>query len=458
MQITLSKKQYQLLNDIISRDKPEIYVLGSTQSGKTYDICYAIILYAQELYRYDPNQKYYGAIVGWTIDTLKGNIVENLSTIFDQLGFKKRKKGIGDYDINWGSSDEKYLQIYNLKLFFFGFNNVTSFNKILGKPLIIEWIDEAARIYSQSDLQKSFDEFPARQMSFALNPYIKTIHSFNVEGSERHPYKIKYIDNKPNAIHYTFFPFDNPKLNTPEAMKKVTSMLTGSLREQKVYNRWVVAEGKVFTKINIIHDLNNLTFREIGIGIDYGSVNPTTFIPIALCFNELTKKWVFVRLQSYYHDPSVKGDNPTTEFYSRQLRLFIYYLKKIYPYVPITDIVIDSEATHYHNRLEADNIEHSLATKGQGSVDKEVQHLQSLMYKDILYEYEQPSITFMHEDGSFDLSGKDDTIIELQSYQFDSVKSLKEGKNCYKKELDHSIDARRYLFEKWVDEGKCPDV
>ena len=155
MQITLSKKQYQLLNDIISRDKPEIYVLGSTQSGKTYDICYAIILYAQELYRYDPNQKYYGAIVGWTIDTLKGNIVENLSTIFDQLGFKKRKKGIGDYDINWGSSDEKYLQIYNLKLFFFGFNNVTSFNKILGKPLIIEWIDEAARIYSQSDLRKS---------------------------------------------------------------------------------------------------------------------------------------------------------------------------------------------------------------------------------------------------------------------------------------------------------------
>ena len=39
LNLTLSKKQIQLLNDIISPNLNEIYVLGSTQSGKTFDIC-----------------------------------------------------------------------------------------------------------------------------------------------------------------------------------------------------------------------------------------------------------------------------------------------------------------------------------------------------------------------------------------------------------------------------------
>jgi hypothetical protein len=74
----ISKKQNQLLNDIKSQYVPEIYVLGSTQSGKTYIIALGIIAYAEELHEYDPTKLYYGAIVGWTIETLKGNIVEVL--------------------------------------------------------------------------------------------------------------------------------------------------------------------------------------------------------------------------------------------------------------------------------------------------------------------------------------------------------------------------------------------
>ena len=33
-------------------------------------------------------------------------------------------------------------------------------------------------------------------MSYANNPYIKTIHSFNVEGGENHDYKLDYLDKK----------------------------------------------------------------------------------------------------------------------------------------------------------------------------------------------------------------------------------------------------------------------
>ena len=442
MKLNLSKKQNKLLQDIVGTEEKEIYVLGSTQSGKTYDISLGVILYAQALHKYDPDEEYTGAIIGWATDTIKGNIVDVIVKFLDKLGFKKKdKKGIGDYTLKWGAnSEDNYLQLWNVRFVFFSFNNALSFNKILGRPLIFVWVDESARIYSSKQLQEQFNQIPGRQMSYASHPYLKTTHSFNVEGSERHDYKVDILDKKTNAKHYTFFPFDNPKIDTPEAMENVINMFPpGSLREQKVYNKWVVAEGKVFNELNIIDNVSEYTIREIGLGIDYGNVNPTTFIPIALAKHRITNKWVLIRLECYYHDSKVFEDNPTTEYYSQQLRLFLGYLKKQYPHVPITTCVIDSEATHYHNRLLADNISHTLAKKGAGSVDEGVQHLQALIYKGYFLIMERPSITEMYMNGEIKYSKKDESLLEFESYQYDKVKSEKEGTNSYKKEMDHCL-------------------
>ena len=454
LNLTLSKKQSQLLNDIISPNLNEIYVLGSTQSGKTFDICLGCILYAQVLYNYNPNETYFGSITGWSLETLKGNILEPLKKFLNDMGLIKDR----DYILRW-QTDEKYLEIYNIRYYFFGFNNVLAFNKILGKPLIFEWIDESARIYSQDNLREPFNEFPGRQVSYADHPYLKTIHSFNVEGGENHPYKIDYIDKKPYAKHYSFFPYDNPKIKTEEAMRKVLEMFPpGNLREQKIFNRWILATGKIFTTINIINDLNDYAFREIGIGIDYGNSNPTTFVPIALAYNKVEKKWVLIRLEIYYHNAKEEQDNPTTEYFSKQLRLFLLYLKSEYGQVPITTIVLDSEATHFHNRLLADNIPHSLAVKGPGSVVEGVQHLQSLFYKKYFFIYKQNSIKHITDNGELIYSSKDEGILELESYRYDLKTSAKIGKEAYVKENDHSIDATRYLLENWKNQDKCPIV
>lgn len=450
MNLKLSKKQQQLLNDIISPNKTEIYVLGSTQSGKTFDICLGVIMYAQELYKYNPKEKYFGSITGWSLETLKGNILEPIKKFLNDMGLVKNK----DYILKW-QTDEKYLEIYNIRYYFFGFNNVLAFNKILGKPLIFEWMDESARIY-QGQLIEPFNEFPGRQVSYASHPYLKTIHSFNVEGGENHPYKRDYIDGKPKALHYIFYPYDNPKIDTEDAMRKVVDMFPpGSLRDQKIFCKWVLATGRVFSQINKIDNLDDYMFREIGIGVDYGSSNPTTFVPIALVYDKKEKKWKLIRLEIYYHESK---DNPTTEYYSKQLRLFMLYLKKRYPQVPITTCVIDSEATHFHNRLIADNIPHTLAKKGSGSVNEGVQHLQSLFYKGYYYVYQQKSIKHINDDGILVFSGKDEGIIELESYRYDSLKSTKTGIDCYVKEFDHHIDATRYLIAEWKEQDKCPIV
>ena len=461
--LTLSKKQASLYNDIISPNIPNISVLGSVQSGKTYDICLALIGYAKNLRRYEKKQRekegyiereYIGAIIGWTTDTVKSNIVDNLENILQNVyGFKNGK----EYVLKYGQQD-KCLQIYGMKFYFFGFNNKLSFNRILGKPLIFCWVDESARIYSNDSLQDSFDELAGRMVSYAGHPYYKRIDSFNVEGNSNHPYKLKYIDNN-DWKKYVFYPYDNPVLNDENKIREaVKTFPKGSLRQQKIYNKWVVAEGKVFNKVNKLKNLDGLIIREIGIGIDYGSVNPTTFVPIALCFNENKRRWQLVRLQIYYHNPKIEDDNPTTEYYSNQLRLFLLLLKDKYPTIPITEIVIDSEASHFDNRLIADNIRHTLSRKGAGSVDSGVQYMQSLFHKEYLFVLEEPSIRYFTPDGHYEEANKDEGLIELESYQYDNIKSMKTGMNCYKKDLDHSIDATRYILEVFKSSNRSPVV
>ena len=462
----ISKKQALLYNDIISPDVPGLSVLGSTQSGKTHIICAALIEYAQKLNEYememrkDPNyvpRDYYGAIVGWTTDTIKGNIVEPLQKILqNEYGFRNNK----EYVLKFGQND-KYLEIYNIRFYFFGFNTKLSFNRILGKPLIFVWCDEAARIYTQGQLRESFDELPGRQMSFAGHPYYKRIDSYNVEGSQNHPYKKEYIDAK-NWKQYVFFPYDNPVLDTEDKVREaVRSFPSGSLRDQKVFCKWVVAEGKVFNHIPIMNEEDlkaNYIIREIGIGCDYGSVNPTTFCAIALAQNQETRTWNLVALDTYYHDPKIENDTPTTEFYSKQIKLFMDFLHNKYPHIDITTLVIDSEASHFDNRLEVDGIRHELAKKNKISVDESVQYMQSLFYKDFLKKIEMKTIRYFLPSGEPIYSNHDIGLEELESYHYDKLRSEREGINAYVKDFDHYVDGLRYVIMEFKLTNRAPVV
>ena len=410
-------------------------------------------MYASELHKYDNKKQYSGAIIGWDLQTIKGNIVEPLKYFLDEFGYKEGK----DYELMFGQND-KYFKIWNMKFYFFGFNTKVAFNRILGRPLIFVWVDESARIYSNLTLQESFNELPGRQVSYSGHPYKKTIHSFNVEGNERHPYKLDYID-KGDKIRYTFYPYDNPMLNTKEKIREaINTFPKGALREQKIYNKWCVAEGKVFNKINVIDSLENIQIKEIGIGVDYGSVNPTTFVPIALGFDTNEHRWKLIRLECYYHDAREEGEKPTTAYYVEQEKLFIEYIQRTYPHIDITANVIDSEATHFCNALYNAGMNYTEATKGAGSVDRGVQQVQSLFYKDVLYILKRKSIKEISKNKDIVYCPRDESLNEFESYQYDNIKSLSTGQNCYKKDQDHSIDASRYLIDEWQSQGKCPII
>ena len=73
----LTKKQSQLINDIKDTKEQEIYVEGSTQSGKTYAIALGTILYSENLAKEYPQEEFDGAIIGWSVSTMKKNILES---------------------------------------------------------------------------------------------------------------------------------------------------------------------------------------------------------------------------------------------------------------------------------------------------------------------------------------------------------------------------------------------
>jgi hypothetical protein len=197
--------------------------------------------------------------------------------------------------------------------------------------------------------------------------------------------------------------------------------------------------------------------REIGIGCDYGSVNATTFCALGLAQNIKTGKWNLLILDKYYHDPKTEGDTPTTEFYSRQLKEFINYLHDKYPHIPVNTLVIDSEASHFSNRLEVDGIRHELAKKNNISVDESVQYMQSLFYKDILLIKEMPHIRYFQ--GNQVIYGNHDIgLEELESYHYDKLRSEKEGINAYVKEFDHFCDGIRYIIMEFKLTGRSPVV
>ena len=462
----LSKKQINLYKDIISPNIPNISVLGSTQSGKTFDICLGLIQYANELHKYEMEQRknkeyipreYNGAIIGWTTDTIKSNIVDNILNILEkEYKFTNGK----EFVLKYGMQD-KYLEIYGIKFYFFGFNNKLSFNKILGKPLIFVWCDESARIYTQGQLRESFDEIPGRQMSYAGHPYYKRIDSYNVEGSQSHPYKKEYIDSR-DWKQYIFYPYDNPVLDTEEKIKEaVKSFPAGSLREQKVFNKWVVGSGRCYPIINLMTEEElqaKYIIRELGIGIDYGSSNPTAFGTVALAQNQETGRWNLILLEKYYHDPTVEGDTPTTEFYSNQLKMFINYLHKKYVGIPITTLTLDSEAAHFSNRLEVDGIRHELAKKNKMSVNESVQYMQSLFYKGFLKMVSSNHIRCFLPSGEIIYGGHDIGLDELESYHYDTIKSEREGIDCYVKEFDHYNDCIRYQIMEFKLTGRAPVI
>ena len=87
-----------------------------------------------------------------------------------------------------------------------------------------------------------------------------------------------------------------------------------------------------------------------------------------------------------------------------------------------------------------------------------VQYMQSLFYKEYLLIYKQKAIKHITDSGELVYSGKDDGLLELESYRYDLKASAKSGKEAYVKEFDDHIDALRYIIIEFKETDRAPVV
>ena len=92
------------------------------------------------------------------------------------------------------------------------------------------------------------------------------------------------------------------------------------------------------------------------------------------------------------------------------------------------------------------------------TVDKAVQLMQSLFYKDILRVIESDHIRYFTPDGTPVFGGHDIGLEELESYHYDKLKSEREGINCYVKDFDHYVDGTRYIIMEFQLTNRAPVV
>ena len=104
----LSKKQYQVINDVSNTKEQELYIEGSTQSGKTYSIALGTIKYSENLSNDYPDEEFDGAIIGWSVATMKKNILDVMLSFFNKQGTPLKK----NKDYKWGNSERvvKYIK------------------------------------------------------------------------------------------------------------------------------------------------------------------------------------------------------------------------------------------------------------------------------------------------------------------------------------------------------------
>ena len=87
-----------------------------------------------------------------------------------------------------------------------------------------------------------------------------------------------------------------------------------------------------------------------------------------------------------------------------------------------------------------------------------MQYMQSLFYKGFLKLVSSNHIRSFLPSGEAIYGGHDIGLEELESYHYDTIRSEKEGIDCYVKEFDHYNDCIRYQIMEFKLTGRAPVI
>ncbi|NDK08539.1 PBSX family phage terminase large subunit [Candidatus Gracilibacteria bacterium] len=342
------------------------------------------------------------AIVGKTRDTIGRNILEVIQAEVPSV-------------IKWRDGATS-CTIMGRKHHLLGANDAQAETKVRGLTLAGVLVDEVTLLTE--------DFFTTLLGRLSVNG-ARLIGTTNPD-SPNHWFKRKYLD-RADDLGWSIWHFtmdDNPGLD-PDYIARVSREYTGLYRRRFIDGEWVAAEGAIYTAwdpdrhVAPWADLPPMA-RYIGVGIDYGTTNPTD--ALLLGQDRLGGYWL---VDEWRHDPATTNQRLTDEEQSKALRDWLLHPHTPHPTEPlIPEVTVDPAAAGFRVQLARDGIQTSPANN---DVTAGIQALAHLLAT-----------------GRLKVTDKCPGFInEVTGYSWDP-KATKKGEDTPIKTADHALDAARY--------------
>lgn len=371
---------------------------GSIRSGKTIA---SLLAFLRWLPTAPPGPV---AIIGKTRETIARNILEPIRQI--------DRRAIGE----WTKAPTK-VWIMGRNVHLIGANDATSESKVRGLTLAGAYVDEVTL------LQRAFFVQLLGRLSVTGSRLFGTTNP----DSPQHWLKTDYLD-RADQLGWRVWHFvmdDNPGL-TDEYKTAKAQEFTGLFYQRFILGLWVAAEGAIYDMWDPARHvvpwsrLPHIT-RFIGVGIDYGTTNPTVAILLGLGADGC---WYAV--DEWAHTPATAGRKATDAELSAGLRAWLTTTHTPEP-GPATlgKVYIDPAAASFREQLKRDGLATVAATN---DVVPGIQRVASLLAADRLK-----------------VSDRCRTLIsEFPGYVWDT-KATDKGEDKPVKLNDHALDALRYV-------------
>jgi len=346
-------------------------------------------------------------IVGRTLDTVGRNIMEPLTQPFGPFGPVSRF-----ITYTQGANRAK---VFGRTVYLVGANDVLAEGRIRGATAALIYIDEATLIP---------ESFFTMCLSRLRVPGAKLLATTNPDGPMHWLRRRFMLNRQLNMRQWHFTLDDNPSL-TPSYVQSLKAEYTGLFYDRFILGRWCLAEGAVYSAWNpdrhVVDELPPIS-DWIGVGIDYGTVNPFAAELLALGGDGrlyLAGEW--------YYDSKVKRRELSDAEYAEQVKRWLLS-------IPLPGgqrgvepgwVVMDPSAASMRTALLGYGIQSVLA---DNAVMPGIRQLGSLIATDRFRVHKSCQ-------GFID---------EIPGYSWDADKAEK-GEDAPLPVNDHALDAVRYV-------------
>ena len=382
-------------------DKDAIICDGAIRSGKTFCMSLSFILWAF----YQFNNSSFG-ICGKTVTSLSRNLITPLVDSLSTLGFTcTQLKSKNQLDISIGNCRNRF--------YLFGGRDESSASLIQGITLSGLLMDEVA-LMPRSFVEQALARCSVNGSKFWFN--------CNPENPNHWFYKewIKKADEK-NALYLHFTMDDNPSLSE-DIKARYRNLYSGNFYERFIEGKWVSAEGLVYPMFsqNMVMPVPSDDFEKYYISCDYGTVNPTSMGLWGKLKNQ------YFRIDEYYYSSRLSGAQLTDDEYYDALCELAGDRK-------IEQIVIDPSAASFIALIR--KMGKYKVVPAKNDVLDGIRRVCSAL-----------------KSGKIVITTPcKDAIREFSLYRWEDGA----GKDCVRKENDHSMDEIRYFVSTVADKEEC---